>query len=293
MQFITTPLSRFDSIKDFPYQPHYIAYKGMKMHYIDEGEGEVILALHGEPTWSYLYRKFVPLLSQKYRFIAPDFFGFGKSDKPVNTSDYSFAFHYESLKNLIEQLQLKDITLVVQDWGGLIGLPVLGEKPELFKQMVVMNTSLPNGKPLPFFFKLWQAFATYHPSTPIGYIFKLGSFNKPSEEVLDAYRAPFPSRKYKAGAKAFPGLVPGKPSDKGIAEMNRAREVLSKWNKPALVLFSDKDKVLGHMVNFFHRLIPTATQRERIIIHNAGHFLQEEKGEEIAFYIDEFMQGKI
>ena len=156
-----------------------------------------------------------------------------------------------------------------------------------------MNTSLPNGKPLPFSFKLWQAFAKYHPSTPVGFIFKLGSFNKPSEEVLDAYRAPFPSRKYKAGAKAFPGLVPGKPTDKGIAEMNRAREVLSKWNKPALVLFSDKDKVLGHMVNFFHRLIPTANQRERVMIYNAGHFLQEEKGEEIAYYIDEFMQGKI
>lgn len=292
MDFITTPKERFQNLPDFDYQENYVEYKGMQMHYLDEGEGEIILALHGEPSWCFLYRKFIPGL-KNYRFIAPDFFGFGKSDKPTNWRDYSYEFHLDSLSHFCEQLDLKDITLVVQDWGGLLGLGLLGQQPERFKRVVIMNTFLPAGKPLKLPFKIWVWFARYHPSIPVGGIIQFASHNKLSKEVVAAYDAPFPNKKYKAGARAFPPLVPGHPKNPAVPYMKKAREVLAQWNKPALVLFSDKDKVLGGLEGFFYNLIPTANDQKRIIIKDAGHFLQEEKGEEIAGYIDAFMKGEL
>ena len=295
MEFITTPISCFDDIKDFPYEPNYVAYKGMQMHYIDEGDksGEIILALHGEPTWSYLYRKFIPILSSKYRFIAPDFLGFGKSSKPVNMDDYTYSLHYDSLKNFIDTLQLKDITLVVQDWGGLIGLGVLGEFPELFKRVVILNTALSDGRKLPLSFKAWQAFAKYHPDLPVGKIVRKACARPMSDKVMAAYDAPFPEKKYKAGARIFPSLAPSTKNADGVLQMNRAAKVLSEWKKPAIILFSDKDQILGKMVHFFYKLMPAAHEQKRITIENAGHFLQEDAGETIATYIDEFIQEKL
>jgi len=292
MEILKTPVAQFENIKDFPYQENHVDYNGMQMHYIDEGRGETILALHGEPSWSYLYRKFVPEL-KNYRFIAPDLIGFGKSDKVVNWKHYSYDFHFKSIKNLIDKLALKDITLVVQDWGGLLGLGVLAEYPDLFKQVVVLNTFLPIGKPLNTFFKAWVAYAKYHPSLPIGRVMQMGSHQKLSKEVIAAYEAPFPGKKYKGGAKAFPTLVPGNPKSGGVQQMKKAREVLSKWQKPALVMFSDKDKLMSGLENFFYELIPTSKAQEKIIIKGAGHFLQEEKGEEIARNIDKFMRGEL
>ena len=295
MESILTPDHCFDGIKDFPYQPNYIDYKGLKMHYIDEGNknGEVILALHGEPTWSYLYRKFIPVLSPKYRFIAPDLIGFGKSEKLVNMKDYSYTFHYNSIKNLIDKLKLKDITLVVQDWGGLIGLGVLGELTDLFKRVVILNTALADGRKLPLSFKAWQAFARFHPDLPVGKIVRKASARPMSDEVMAAYNAPFPEKKYKAGARIFPSLAPNNKTDDGVLQMNRAAKVLSEWKKPAIILFSDKDEILGKMVHFFYKIMPAAHQQKRITIANAGHFLQEDAGEEIATYIDEFIQEKL
>jgi len=294
MRTLRTPDHRFENLPGFPYAPHYLEYEGMRIHYIDEGAGEeTILALHGEPTWSYLYRKFVPVLSPKYRFIAPDMLGFGKSDKPARQEDYSFQFHYASLKHFIRTLGLQNITLVVQDWGGLLGLSTLGEHPEWFKRVVIMNTFLPIGKSLPLAFNLWQAAARLIPSLPIGMILRVGCYQKLSKEVLQAYQAPFPSRKYKAGAKVFPQLVPQSPDDAGVKEMKRARETLFMWNKPALVLFSDKDPIMSKAAGFFYKLIPSAQEQERITVRNAGHFLQEDKGEEIAGYIDRFMRGEL
>jgi haloalkane dehalogenase len=295
MESILTPDHCFDGIKDFPYQPNYINYNGLKMHYIDEGDknGEIILALHGEPTWSYLYRKFVPVLSPKYRFIAPDFIGFGKSEKLVNMKDYSYTFHYNSVKNLIDTLQLKDITLVVQDWGGLIGLGILGEFPDLFKRVVILNTALADGRKLPLSFKVWQAFARFHPNLPVGKIVRKASARPMSEEIMAAYDAPFPEKKYKAGARIFPSLAPNDKYADGVLQMNRAAKVLSEWKKPAIILFSDKDEILGKMVHFFYKIMPAAHQQKRITIANAGHFLQEDAGEEIATYIDEFIQEKL
>ncbi len=294
MDTVFTPEHCFEVIKDFPYAPHYINVDGLKMHYIDEGnkDGEVILALHGEPTWSYLYRKFIPVLSN-YRFIAPDFIGFGKSEKLVQLSDYSYTLHYNSIKKFIEQLDLNDITLVVQDWGGLIGLGVLGELPGRFKRVVILNTALSDGRKLPLSFKAWQAFAKYHPDLPVGKIVRKACARPVSAEVMAAYDAPFPEKKYKAGARIFPSLAPNTKTADGVMQMNRAAKVLAEWKKPAIILFSDKDRILGKMVHFFYKLMPAAHEQQRITIENAGHFLQEDGGATIATYIDEFIQGKL
>ena len=292
MEIIKTDPARFKNLPGYPFQEHFVSFEGMQMHYIDEGKGEVILALHGEPSWSYLYRKFIPVLGN-YRFIAPDLIGFGKSDKIVDWRNYNFELHFKSLKNFIDQLQLNDITLVVQDWGGLLGLSLLGEYPERFKRVVIMNTFLPKGKRMSMGFRLWVAFSRYHPSIPVGSIMQMGTFNKLSKEILDAYKAPFPTTKHKGGAKAFPSLVPKKPTDEGVGRMVKARETLSQWTKPALVLFSDKDPVMSGLEQFFYALMPASKEQEQIIIKDAGHFLQEDKGEEIAEYIDRFMKGEL
>ena len=292
MEVLRTDLKHFEPIKDFPYQENYLDFEGMQMHYIDEGTGECILALHGEPTWSYLYRKFIPILSN-YRFVAPDFIGFGKSDKIVGWKNYSYELHFRSLENFIKKMKLTEITLIVQDWGGLLGLALLAEYPDLFKRVVVLNTFLPKGKSLGTFFKIWQLFAKWHPSLPVGGIIQRGSYSKIPKNVLKAYEAPFPNAKYKGGVKAFPLLVPSNPKQSGVERMLKAREVLGAWNKPALVLFSNKDKLLGGLEKFFLHLIPTAKQQPNIPIKDAGHFLQEEKGEEIANYIALFMEDKL
>jgi len=292
MEIVKTDNSRFKNIKDYPYKENYVDFDDLQMHYIDEGKGEIILALHGEPSWSYLYRKFIPVL-KNYRFIAPDLIGFGKSDKIVGWRNYSFELHFNTLKNLIEKLQLDEITLVVQDWGGLLGLSILGEFPEKFKRVVILNTFLPIGKPLAPFFKMWRAYVKNHPSLPVGKIIQKASHKKLSKEVIAAYDAPFPTKKYKGGAKAFPLLVPAKPTDPGVERMKKARAVLSQWNKPALILFSDKDKMMSGLEKFFYKLIPSSSEQEKFLIKNAGHFLQEEKGEEIANYIDKFIKNEL
>jgi len=292
MEILKTNSSRFKNLKDYPFQENYVSFDDLNMHYIDEGSGETILALHGEPSWSYLYRKFVPVLPD-YRFIAPDLIGFGKSDKIVGWKNYSFDLHYRSLENFVNKLALDDITLVVQDWGGLLGLSLLGEYPEKFKRVVIMNTFLPTGKQSSFMFKLWVWFARYHPSLPVGRLIQFATAQHLSNEAIAAYNAPFPSRKYKSGARAFPSLVPSDPNDPGVQAMKKARETLSEWTKPALVLFSDKDPIMSGLEGFFYELIPSSGDQQKIIIENAGHFLQEDKGQEIAGYIDQFIKGTL
>ena len=292
MKILKADLEIFSSIKDFPYKENFVDFNELQMHYVDEGEGETILALHGQPSWCYLYRKFIPVLKD-YRFIAPDLIGFGKSDKIVGWKNYTFELHFNSLVNLIDKLELNAITLVVQDWGGLLGLSLLGEFPERFKRVVVLNTFLPIGKPLPLMFKAWKAFAKNHPSLPVGKVIQKASFQDLSTDIIDAYAAPFPNRKHKDGAKAFPSLVPTKPNAEGVDRMKKARQVLSEWHKPALVLFSDEDKMFSGLEKFFYKLIPSSMEQKKIIIKDAGHFLQEEKGEEIATYIDKFIKNEL
>ncbi len=293
MTYLRTPDHHFEQLPDFPYAPHYVNINGLRMHYLDEGEGEVVLCLHGEPSWSFLYRKFFPILAPHFRVIAPDWIGFGRSDKLPKVADYSYEMHADFLEQFIKALGLKEITLVVQDWGGLLGLGMLGKHPDRFKRVVIMNTFLPigEGKP-PIAFKAWKLFVKMTPSLPVGRVLKMGTVRAESKtrEVIAAYDAPFPNRYYKAGVKAFPALVPMKPTDPGVEEMKRAREVLGSWQKPALILFSDKDPITGFAAKYFRKTIPTAKDQPEITIENAGHFLQEDAGEEIATHILEFMK---
>jgi len=291
MPIIRTPEERFDNLPGFPFEPHYVDVDGARMHYLDEGEGQPILCLHGEPTWSYLYRKMIPILSTAGRVIAPDYIGFGKSDKHTEQDKYTFQMHRDTLVNLIDALQLQNITVIVQDWGGMLGLRLVGEMPERFARLVILNTFLPTGARKPALaFRAWRAFARLVPSLPVGMILRLGTEQPMSKEVIRAYEAPFPSRKYKVGAKAFPQIVPVSPHIPGVESMKRARKVLGEWTKPALVMFSDNDPIMLGADRFFRRLIPSASDQPEITIRNAGHFLQEDKGEEIAQHVVDFMQ---
>ncbi|MFW9914625.1 MAG: haloalkane dehalogenase [Candidatus Thorarchaeota archaeon] len=292
MAVIRTPDERFANLFDFPFEPQYVEINQLRIHYVDEGQGDVILCLHGEPTWAYLYRKMIPLLTNAgNRVIAPDFIGFGRSDKFTEMSDYSFQMHYDSMLAFIETLDLTKITFVAQDWGGIIGLSIAANHPERFARLVILNTFLPSGEEPPSEgFKRWRDVAT-HKELIAGLTVQNGSFTGSSlpPEVLAAYDAPFPDKSYKAGMQAFPLIVPLSPNDPGAAEIKEARQKLQKWDKPAIIMFSDNDPVLGGAAKFFRRLIPTTTDQPEITIKDAGHFLQEDKGEEIAQYIIDFL----
>ena len=292
MPVIRTPDERFANLPGYPYQPHYAEVNGLRMHYVDEGRGEIILCLHGEPSWSYLYRKMIPILSSQYRVVAPDFIGFGRSDKFTGRDEYSFKMHHDSLAAFIESTALEDINLVVQDWGGLLGLTVASENPARFKRLVIMNTGLPTGdEPMGKGFMRWREFAANQTDMPVSAVIFNGVAQKEimTTDVLLAYDSPFPDVTYKAGAMVFPLLVPIQTSDPGASDMRRARAALASWKKPALVMFSDKDPITRGGERFFRALIPGAQHQPEITIENAGHFLQEDKGEEIAQHIMEFM----
>jgi len=288
MALIRTPDQSFSFIKDY-FKPNYVTIDNARIHYIDEGVGTPILCLHGEPSWGYLYRKMVPIFVQAgYRVICPDLVGFGKSDKFIDTNEYSIQMHYDFIVKFILKLNLWDITLVCHDWGGILGLSVAANYSHLFSKLVIMNTDLPIGdQPPSKGFLAWKAYAEKTKDMIASKVIKGATIKG---EELKAYDAPFPSIKYKTGMLVFPFLVTIYPDMAGVELIKQARQKLSKWTKPALVMFSDSDPVTRGRDKFFLNLIPTAKNEPHIIIKEAGHFLQEDKSEEIAENIVKFLQ---
>ena len=295
MKALRTPDERFDDLPDYDYEPNYVDVDGLRMHYIDEGprDGEVVLLLHGEPSWSYLYRHMIPPLAEAgLRVIAPDLIGFGKSDKPLQKSDYSYAIHVDWMRHFIESLNLTDITLFCQDWGSLIGLRVAAENEHRFARIALGNGGLPTGdQEMPRAFLIWRAFARYSPWFPIGRIIQSGTITELSNGVVAAYDAPFPAAKYKAGARAFPTLVPTRP-DNPASDANRAAwDVFKHWEKPFLTTFSNRDPITRGGQLPWQENVPGAQGQVHVKIRNAGHFLQEDKGPELAVVLVEFVNS--
>jgi len=294
MKALRTPDERFENLSGFDFEARYVDIDGLRMHYVDEGprDGEVVLLLHGEPSWSYLYRKMIPPLADAgLRVITPDLIGFGKSDKPAKKSDYTFEIHVAWMRRFIESLNLTGINLFCQDWGSLIGLRVAAENEKRFARIALGNGGLPIGdQDMPRAFLVWRAFALYSPWFPIGRILQSGTIGQLSDDEVAAYEAPFPSSKYKAAARAFPALVPTTTKDPATEANRAAWRVFERWDKPFLTTFSNRDPITRGGQKVWQEKVPGAKGQEHVKIKNAGHFLQEDKGEELAAVLVRFIR---
>lgn len=290
-KILRTPEERFENLSDYPFAPNYKIVDGLRVHYVDEGpaEGEVVLLLHGEPSWSYLYRKMIPVFAKAgHRAVAPDLIGFGKSDKLTEPGDYTYQRHIDWMWDWLQQADLQNITLFCQDWGALIGLRLVAAHPERFARVVVANGTLPTGH-MNQAFKAWLTFSQKVPIFPVGIILQGATTTFLPKAVINAYKAPFPSEKYKAGARVFPLLVPSYP-EHPEAEVNKeAWEALRTFDKPFLTAFGDGDPIMRGADKKFQEQVPGAQGQPHTIVPGAGHFLQEDKGEELARITLEFM----
>ncbi|WP_050928334.1 haloalkane dehalogenase [Aestuariivita boseongensis] len=297
MDILRTPEAAFDGLKDYPFEPNYlqIADGTLRLHYLDEGpkDANPVLCMHGEPSWSYLYRHMIPIFAQAgHRVIAPDLIGFGKSDKPAQRSDYTYQRHVDWMTDWLTALDLRHITLVCQDWGGLIGLRLVAAMPERFDRVVTANTALPTGdQPMGEAFESWRAFSQEVPVFPAGKIVYGGTTKKIDEAEIAAYDAPFPDESYKAGARQFPTLVPSRPDDPASQPNREAWEVLRTFDKPWLTAFGADDKVMAGVDKVFQKLIPGAAGQPHTILPDAGHFLQEDVGPELAALVNQFIEA--
>jgi haloalkane dehalogenase len=298
MEKLRTPDDRFASLPGYPFAPRYLEVPDgeggeLRVHYVDEGppDADPVLLLHGEPSWSFLYRKMIPVITAAgHRAVAPDLVGFGRSDKPSKRDDYTYQRHVDWMRSLLEQLDVRDTTFVGQDWGGLIGLRLVAEHPDRFARVVAANTFLPTGDRNPGdAFLAWQKFSQETPTFPVGRIVNGGCVTELPEEVVAAYDAPFPDETYKEGARQFPLLVPTSPSDPAAEPNRRAWEVLSKFDKPFLTAFSDSDPITGGADRVLQESIPGAKGRPHTTLTGGGHFLQEDVGEELARVIVDFV----
>lgn len=294
METYRTPEDRFDNLPGFPYEPHYREWRGMRLAHVDEGDGPPVVMLHGEPTWSFLWRKVMgPLLEAGYRCVAPDLPGFGRSDKPTDDGWYSYDGHTAAIVSLFEELDLTDVTLVVQDWGGPIGMRVATtELPDRVGRFVVMDTGVFTGhQRMSDEWLRFRDFVSRVPNTPIKRLVRSGCKTPPPLEVLAAYEAPFPNIESKAGARAFPQLIPLEPDAPGAKQGQAVAEALARDDRPALLLWADSDPVLpleaaGRGVQ---RLFPNAD--EITVVEDAGHFLQEDQGERIGTLVVEWLSA--
>jgi haloalkane dehalogenase len=294
MDCVRTPDERFEDLPGYPFEPHYAEVDGIRMHYVDEGPGDapVILMLHGEPSWSYLYRKMIPPFAEAgFRAIAPDLVGFGRSDKPVRREDYTYQRHVDWTRGLLfDVLDLRGVTLVCQDWGGLIGLRLVAEHAERFTRVVAANTLLPTGDDPPTAaFEAWRKFSQEVPDFPTGAILNGATQTDLSPEVVAAYDAPFPGATHQAGARQFPLLVPISPDDPAAPANRAAWKQLLAWEKPFLTAFSDGDPITAPAAAGLQR-IPGAQGRSHPTIAGAGHFLQEDRGEALARIVLDFVR---
>ena len=278
MDVFRTPDERFADLPGYPYEPHYAEVDGLRLHHLDEGTGPPVVCFHGEPSWSYLYRHMLDrLIDGGHRVVCPDLVGFGRSDKPTDQGWYTYDRHVEVVTAHLDQLDLEDVTVVVQDWGGPIGLRWAVDHADRVARLVVLNTGLFTGR-VSKGFMAWRDFAERTPDLPIGFIIQGATTTDLPPEVVAAYEAPFPTPESKAGAQRFPLLVPLTDEDAGAAEMRAVREALGEWDKPTLVAFSDSDPVFPfpRAGEQFTQLIPTAGEQVRI--EGAAHFLQEDRG---------------
>jgi len=293
-EVLRTPEECFFNLPDYPFAAHYTELGGLRIAHVDEGprDGPIVLLMHGEPAWSYLYRKMIPVLvSAGLRVIAPDLVGFGRSDKPAHAKDYSYFNHVQWMKAWVEANQFEHMTFFGQDWGSLVGLRVVAEMPDRFDRVVLANGGLPTGTtPVPFAFNVWRAFARFSPWFPIGKIVKTGCTNGLTLHEVAAYDAPFPTSKYSVGARVFPGFVPTTPTDPERANNEAAWEVFKKWNKPFLTLFSTRDPITKGGEVMWQKLVPGAQGQPHTKIRGAAHFLQEDKGREVAEHIVKFIR---
>lgn len=300
MDVLRTPDDRFADLPGFPFAPHYVEVPSgdggtLRVHYLDEGppDGEVVLLLHGEPSWSYLYRTMIPvLIDAGLRAVAIDLVGFGRSDKPTDREAYTYAAHTDWTWSAIETLGLTDVTLVCQDWGGLIGLRLVGERPERFARVVAANTMLPTGDHHPGkAFLAWQKFSQEVPVFPAGQIVNGATVSDLSAEVIAAYDAPFPDATYQAGARQFPMLVPVSPDDPAAPRNREAWAALGRFDKPFLSAFSDSDPITGAAEPVLRAHVPGAKGQKHVTIADGGHFLQEDKGPELANAVVAFVRA--
>lgn len=299
MKALRAPDDAFAGLQDYPFAARYMHLPNgddpqLRLHYVDEGPRDAapVLLMHGEPSWSYLYRKFIPaLVAMGHRAVAPDLIGFGKSDKPCERADYSYEGHVAWMSSWLEQLDLQDITLFCQDWGGLIGLRLVAAFPERFSRLIIANTGLPVGTGWSEGFEKWRTFSQRVETFPTGFIVNGGCVRDLSPEEVAAYDAPYPDEGFKAGARQFPTLVPVTPDHASVAENMAAWKVLESFEKPVLTCFSDKDPVTAGGEKAFVERVPGAKGQPHVIIRDAGHFLQEDKPEELVALIQAFIEA--
>jgi haloalkane dehalogenase len=298
MDALRTPDDRFAGLPGYDFEPHYLMVDDteggeLRMHYLDEGpaDADPVLLLHGEPSWCYLYRKMIPLLvAAGHRVIAPDLIGFGRSDKPASRNDYTYQRHVDWTRNVLTQLDLNHITLVCQDWGGLIGLRLVAEHPDRFQRVVAANTMLPTGDHDPGeAFLRWQTFSQETPVFKVGSIIQSGTALDMPADVVAAYDAPFPDESFKEGARQFPTLVPTSPEDPACEPNRQAWKTLFTFRKPFLTAFSDKDPITAAAGPVIRKLIPGCEGQDHTTITDGGHFLQEDQGEALADVVVRFI----
>lgn len=301
METVRTPDDRFVGLPDYPFEPHYVEIDdtlggSLRVHHLDEGprDGPVVLLVHGEPSWSFLYRHMIPILvTAGCRVIAPDLVGFGRSDKPVDANVFTYERHVAWLRaHVIDALALDDVTLVAQDWGGLLGLRLVAALPERFQRVVIANTGLPDGqRPMSEAFLAWQRFAAETETFPVGRIVDGGCTTALSEEVIAAYDAPFHVEEAKAAARVFPSLVPTSPDDPSASVNAEARVALERFDRPFLTAFSDSDPTSAGGERWFQKHVPGAKGLPHETIVGGGHFLQEDRGPALAHVVSAFMRG--